>query len=77
MPTTAPLKGITGDPKFNSIFSLAGVPALTIPCGIDEHSLPVGLQLVGKAFSEELLLSVALAFEKTFSLYERNECDDI
>ena len=77
VPTTAPLKGITGDPKFNSIFTLAGVPALTIPCGIDEHSLPIGLQLVGKAFSEELLLSVALAFEKTFSLYERNECDDI
>ncbi|WP_044482209.1 Asp-tRNA(Asn)/Glu-tRNA(Gln) amidotransferase subunit GatA [Paenibacillus antibioticophila] len=42
--------------------NLAGVPAISIPCGFAE-GLPVGLQLIGKAFDESTILRVAHAFE--------------
>lgn len=44
--TTAPPRDTTGDPRFQSPWSLAGVPAVTFPAGIAEDGLPVGLQLV-------------------------------
>jgi aspartyl-tRNA(Asn)/glutamyl-tRNA(Gln) amidotransferase subunit A len=42
--------------------SLAGVPAISIPCGLSD-GLPVGLQLAGPAFSENRLLDTAHALE--------------
>jgi aspartyl-tRNA(Asn)/glutamyl-tRNA(Gln) amidotransferase subunit A len=42
--------------------NLAGLPALSVPCGLDPQGLPVGLQLVGPPLSEGRLLSVARAF---------------
>lgn len=44
--------------------SLAGIPAVSIPCGLTKEGLPVGMQLMGKPFSEELLLNAAYAYEK-------------
>lgn len=44
--------------------NLAGLPALTVPCGLDTKGLPVGIQLIGKPFSEKLLLRVARALEQ-------------
>jgi aspartyl-tRNA(Asn)/glutamyl-tRNA(Gln) amidotransferase subunit A len=38
---------------------LAGLPALSVPCGFDDAGLPIGLQLTGRHFSEALLLGVA------------------
>jgi aspartyl-tRNA(Asn)/glutamyl-tRNA(Gln) amidotransferase subunit A len=43
--------------------SLAGIPAISIPCGLSE-GLPVGFQLTGPAFSEARLLDAALALER-------------
>jgi len=43
--------------------SLAGIPALSVPCGFSQ-GLPVGLQIMGPAFSEETLLRVAFAYEQ-------------
>lgn len=48
--------------------NLAGVPALSIPCGFDSTGLPIGLQLVGPHFSEARLLQAALAFERQTEL---------
>jgi aspartyl-tRNA(Asn)/glutamyl-tRNA(Gln) amidotransferase subunit A len=42
--------------------SLAGIPAISIPCGLSE-GLPVGLQLAGPAFSENRILDAAHALE--------------
>lgn len=38
---------------------LAGIPAVSIPIGKDQHNLPIGMQLTGKAFAEETILNVA------------------
>ena len=43
--------------------NLAGLPGLVVPCGFDKAGLPIGLQLIGKAFSEETLLNAGLAFQ--------------
>jgi Asp-tRNA(Asn)/Glu-tRNA(Gln) amidotransferase A subunit family amidase len=50
----------TGDPAFCTIWSLCGVPAVTIPAGPGPAGLPFGLQIVGPRFSDERALSVAL-----------------
>ncbi len=43
---------------------LAGLPALSVPCGFTDERLPVGLQLIGRSFDEETLLRAADAFER-------------
>jgi aspartyl-tRNA(Asn)/glutamyl-tRNA(Gln) amidotransferase subunit A len=50
---------------FYNYQSLAGVPAISIPCGKNAENMPVGMQLVGNHFQESLLLNVAYHFEKT------------
>ncbi len=44
--------------------NLAGLPGLSIPCGMTSKKLPIGLQLLGRPFEEEVLLRVADHFEK-------------
>jgi len=44
--------------------SLAGVPALSLPCGFF-NNMPVGLQIIGKPFGEEIIFEAAKEFEKT------------
>lgn len=45
--------------------NIAGIPALTLPCGIGEGGMPVGMQLIGPVFSEGLLYRAGFAFEST------------
>ncbi|MDR0896518.1 MAG: Asp-tRNA(Asn)/Glu-tRNA(Gln) amidotransferase subunit GatA [Oscillospiraceae bacterium] len=44
--------------------NIAGLPALSVPCGTGEGGMPVGLQLMGRAFDEKTLLRIAEAVEK-------------
>jgi len=44
-------------------FSMAGVPALTVPCGMAAEGLPIGLQIVGRPLDEATLLRVGHAYE--------------
>jgi aspartyl-tRNA(Asn)/glutamyl-tRNA(Gln) amidotransferase subunit A len=44
--------------------NIAGVPAISIPCGYDQKNLPIGLQIIGKFFDEGKLFQVAHAYEK-------------
>lgn len=46
--------------------NIAGLPAMSIPCGYDNSGLPIGLQLIGDKFSEQKLLNTAYAYEKLF-----------
>jgi aspartyl-tRNA(Asn)/glutamyl-tRNA(Gln) amidotransferase subunit A len=45
--------------------SLAGIPGLSVPCGFDKNHLPIGLQLIGPAFREDVVLRVGHAYEQT------------
>lgn len=72
-PTTAPkigeslsdpLKMYLGDIYTVSV-NLAGLPAISLPCGLDKKGLPIGLQLIGKPFGENDILRAAYAYEQT------------
>ena len=57
----------------NDIFtvpaSLAGLPAVSVPAGLDDNGLPLGLQLIGRAFDEETLLRAATVLEDAAGLF--------
>jgi aspartyl-tRNA(Asn)/glutamyl-tRNA(Gln) amidotransferase subunit A len=53
---------------FTVPINLAGVPAISVPCGFAGH-LPIGLQLMGRHFQEDLLLRAAHAFEEATSFH--------
>jgi aspartyl-tRNA(Asn)/glutamyl-tRNA(Gln) amidotransferase subunit A len=44
--------------------NLAGLPAVSVPCGFSEHQLPIGLQLTGRRFDEATILRIADAYER-------------
>ena len=44
--------------------NIAGLPALSVNCGYDQNGLPIGLQLIGPAFGEPVLLQAAYAYEQ-------------
>ena len=48
--------------------NLSGVPAISIPCGLDEQGLPVGFQLMGRALDEPTVLRAAYALEQDLGL---------
>jgi aspartyl-tRNA(Asn)/glutamyl-tRNA(Gln) amidotransferase subunit A len=50
---------------------LAGLPALSIPCGFDAKGLPVGLQLTGAHFSEARLLGAAARYQQATDWHQR------
>ena len=56
----------------NDIFTvpvnLSGLPAISVPAGYDKNNLPLGLQLIGKAFDEQTILNLSLAIEKRANL---------
>ena len=43
--------------------NLAGIPGISVPCGFDENKLPIGLQILAPAFTEDRLLRIARMFE--------------
>jgi aspartyl-tRNA(Asn)/glutamyl-tRNA(Gln) amidotransferase subunit A len=50
--------------RFCVAFNLAGVPALSVPCGFDTHGLPIGLQIVGRPFADATVLRIGHAYEQ-------------
>lgn len=45
--------------------NLAGIPAISIPCGFTKENLPIGLQIMGKALDEKTILQIAYAYEQS------------
>ncbi|WP_075720867.1 Asp-tRNA(Asn)/Glu-tRNA(Gln) amidotransferase subunit GatA [Roseburia sp. 499] len=72
-PTTAPklgeslsdpLKMYLGDVYTVSV-NLAGLPGISLPCGLDSKGLPIGLQMIGDCFKEKNIIRAAYAYEQT------------
>lgn len=79
-PTTAPklgeslsdpIKMYLGDIYTISV-NLAGLPGISVPCGLDSKGLPIGLQLIGDCFQEKNIIRAAYAYEQTRE-YQRPE----
>ncbi|QKD82373.1 Asp-tRNA(Asn)/Glu-tRNA(Gln) amidotransferase subunit GatA [Thermoleptolyngbya sichuanensis A183] len=51
--------------------NLAGLPALSLPCGFDDQGLPIGLQMIGNVLREDILLSVAYAYEQATEWHKK------
>ena len=44
--------------------NIAGVPAISVPCGVDSKGMPIGMQIIGKHFDEETILNAAYTYEQ-------------
>ena len=72
-PTTAPKLGESLDDPIQMYLgdiytisaNLAGLPGISVPCGLDKNGLPVGLQLIGNCFEEKKIIRAAYAYEQT------------
>jgi aspartyl-tRNA(Asn)/glutamyl-tRNA(Gln) amidotransferase subunit A len=52
-------------------FNVWGIPAISLPCGVTKDGMPIGLQLAGAPWCEDLLLEVAHAYEQTTEWHKR------
>ena len=51
--------------------NLAGIPGISIPCGFTKSNLPIGLQILGKPFDEEIILRIAWNYEQNTEWHKR------
>lgn len=68
--TASPLEMYLGD-IYTVPVNIAGIPALSLPCGTDSRGLPVGVQLMGPTFAEPMLYRIGAALEKAVSCTEK------
>jgi len=61
--TTNPLEMYMADICTVSV-NVAGLPGISIPCGVDSNGLPIGMQIIGNKFEEEKILKAAYAYEQ-------------
>jgi aspartyl-tRNA(Asn)/glutamyl-tRNA(Gln) amidotransferase subunit A len=57
---------------FRAIFNLAGVPAMSVPCGFDRDGLPVGVQIIGPREREDLVLAAGHAYQQVTDWHRRH-----
>ena len=50
--------------------NIAGLPGISIPCGVDKSNMPIGMQLIGNKFQEETILNAAYTFEQKIKFRE-------
>ncbi|MCK7485362.1 MAG: amidase family protein [Bacillus subtilis] len=50
--------------RFTAPFNLAGLPALSVPCGFTKDGLPIGLQIVSRAWADAKALNAGYAYEQ-------------
>ena len=67
-----PLQMYLGDIYTVSV-NLAGLPGITVPCGMDDKGLPIGMQLIGNCFSEKKLFRAAYTYEQARGAFGQPE----
>ena len=80
VPMTAFENGFTGQNAIETYqtdictvpVNIAGLPAVSIPCGMAQNGLPVGMQLIGNSFCEATILNAAYAFEQNADAYQNS-----
>lgn len=68
--TDDPLKMYLSD-IFTLPVNLAGLPGISVPCGLDSLGLPIGLQMIGRPFDELRLFQIAQGYEQLFGVLKR------
>ncbi len=61
-----------GRRRYTSPAALAGLPALSVPCGFSDAGLPIGMQIIGRAFDEATLFRVGQAYESATGWHTRH-----
>ena len=61
-----------GRRRYTSPAALAGLPALSVPCGFSDAGLPIGMQIIGKAFDESTLFRAGQAYESATEWHTRH-----
>ncbi|MEX2240969.1 MAG: amidase [Burkholderiales bacterium] len=67
----APAEAFDRQRHFMSPFSLAGLPAISVPCGFSRQGLPIGMQLAGDRLQEKRLFRIADAYQSATDWHER------
>ena len=53
--------------------NIAGLPGISVPCGVDNEGMPIGMQLIGNKFCEETILNAAYTFEQKIKFRENHK----
>ncbi len=53
--------------------NIAGLPGISVPCGVDSNGMPVGMQLIGNKFQEETILNAAYTYEQATGFRKNNK----
>ena len=61
-----------GRRRYTSPAALAGMPALSVPCGFSDGGLPIGMQIIGKPFAEPTLFRIARTYERATDWHRRH-----
>ena len=57
--------------------NIAGLPAISIPCGFDKNKMPIGMQIIGNSFEDYKVLNAAYQYEKTKKTSENSPCLEV
>jgi aspartyl-tRNA(Asn)/glutamyl-tRNA(Gln) amidotransferase subunit A len=63
---------ITAVMRYNALPPLTGMPALSVPCGFSSDGLPIGMQLIGRAFDEATVLRLGHGYQQLTEWHERS-----
>jgi aspartyl-tRNA(Asn)/glutamyl-tRNA(Gln) amidotransferase subunit A len=65
------LEDITVLTRLTNPFNVTGLPAITVPCGFSQNDLPLGVQLIGRPFEDDLVLAAAHTYEQATPWHRR------